>query len=92
MQKRKTRTTEITVEKSEIFVAWKATRLVYTWCGQCGAQVRMATPDEAALSTGLSVRTIYALVEAGRIHFTETVEELLLICLMSLSETMKDER
>lgn len=85
-KKTKTRTTEITVEKSETFVAWKAKRLVYTWCAQCGAQVRMATPNEAALLSGLSTRTIYALVEVGRIHFTESAEGLLLICLSSLFE------
>jgi hypothetical protein len=90
MKNRKTRTTEITVERSEIFIVRKPTRLVRGWCAQCVAEVKMVTAEEAAAIAHVSTRTIYALAEAGRIHFTETAQELLLICLKSLSEN--DER
>lgn len=86
MKKRKTRTTEITVEKSEVFVVRKPERLVLAWCPQCAGEARMVTAEEAAATARVSTRTIYALLEAGRIHFTETVDGLLLVCLSSLFE------
>jgi excisionase family DNA binding protein len=45
----------------------------------------MVTPDEAAVLSGVGTRTIYAFVEAGRLHFMETSGGLLLfVCLNSL--------
>lgn len=46
----------------------------------------MVTPEEAAVLACVSPRTIYRGVEAGRIHFMETPEGLLLICLNSWSQ------
>ncbi len=40
--------------------------------------------QEAAVLAGLSLRTIYALVEGGKVHFTETPDGLLLLCLNCL--------
>ena len=45
----------------------------------------MGTPDEAAILAHVSSRTIYRWVEAETIHFAETPDGLLLICLNSLS-------
>jgi len=45
----------------------------------------MCTPEEAAVLTHVSTRTIYRRVEAGRVHFTETAEGLLLVCLNSIT-------
>jgi hypothetical protein len=44
----------------------------------------MITPSEAVMLTHVSARTIYRWVEAEKIHFAETSEGLLLICLNSL--------
>lgn len=44
----------------------------------------MLSPDEAAALTGVGARTIYRWVEAGLVHFAETAEGSLLICLNSL--------
>jgi hypothetical protein len=82
---KKTRTTEITVERTERSVIRKPKSLV-AWCPQCGEEVRMVTPEEAASMNRVRPRTIYALVEAGRIHFTETAAGLLLVCAPSLLE------
>ncbi len=57
------------------------------WCEACAAQVRMVTAEEAAMIAEVSARAIYRRVEAGRIHFTETPEGLLLICFNSLLES-----
>lgn len=44
----------------------------------------MVTPEQAAALISTSTRTIYQLLEAGYIHFTETPERALLICSNSL--------
>jgi len=44
----------------------------------------MGTPEEAAMMAGVSWRTISQWVEEGRVHFTETPEGLLLICINSV--------
>ena len=82
--KRKTKTTEITVEKSEVFVVRKCSNVVVAWCEQCNEEVRMITPEQAASMNRVSTRVIYALLETGRIHFTETATGLLLVCLNSV--------
>lgn len=55
-------------------------------CEECGRQVQMVRPGQAAILTRISAREVYHLVDAGEIHFLETAEGLLLICLDSLSE------
>jgi hypothetical protein len=50
--------------------------------------VEMITPNEAAKLAGISSRSVYRLVEAESIHFTETHDGLLLICLNSLHRSM----
>ena len=85
MRKRKTKTTEITVEKSDVFVVRKPGRLILAWCAQCAAEVRLCTPEEASALTGVSARVVYRWAEAGKVHYTETAEGLLLVCLNSVS-------
>ena len=58
-----------------------ATRL----CPLCAPDVGMVTPEAAAGVAGLTARAVYALVESGRVHFEETPDGLLLICLNSLA-------
>jgi len=45
----------------------------------------MVTPNQAAVIARVAVRTINRWVEAERLHFAETPEGLLLICLNSIS-------
>jgi len=45
----------------------------------------MLRPEEAALTAGVSVRTVSRWVEAKTIHFNETTDGLLLICANSVS-------
>jgi len=46
----------------------------------------MATAEQAALLAGVSTRQLYRWVEASKLHFTETPEGLLLVCLDSLAQ------
>ena len=84
--KKRTKSTEITFERSEVFVVRRAKKTSCGWCSRCAAQVGMCTPDEAAALARVSTRTIYRWIEAGRVHFTETAEGLLLVCLSSIFE------
>lgn len=56
------------------------------WCKQCGAEMKMVDPHGAAAISGLSARTIFRRIESGQLHFTETADGTLLICLNSLIE------
>ena len=53
-------------------------------CEECEAEMPLYTPEEAAPLVGLSVRALNRLVEHGAIHFKETPEGLLLVCLDSI--------
>ena len=77
---------EITVETDQVLLISKPGRSAPAWCGECNRRVRMATAEQAALLAGVSVRQIYRWVEAGKLHFTETPEGLLLVCLNSLAQ------
>lgn len=81
--------TEITVEFDEVFVIRRERKPTTAWCAECGETVQMLTPDVAAVAGRASSRTIYRWVEAGRLHFTETRDGLLLICSQSLSRHLR---
>jgi hypothetical protein len=80
-----TTSTEVTVEREDIFIIRKPVRGVTIWCAACGWRSPMLTLEEAMGVTGESSRAIHRQVEAGRIHFAETEEGTLSICLDSLS-------
>ena len=75
---------EITMERDELSVIRRPVHRAFTWCAQCEERVQMITPDEAVAVAGRSAREIYRWVEAGRVHFRETPQGLLSICLRSL--------
>lgn len=52
----------------------------------------MLAPEEAAALCGVSPRTIYRWVEAGRVHFAETPDGRLSVCLASLPEAHAEDR
>jgi hypothetical protein len=76
--------TEIIIETSEIWVIRSSTGALPDWCEECGGVVNMLSPEEAAGVADVKVRTIYQWIEADRIHFSESIEGRLLICICSL--------
>jgi len=80
--KRKRRT-EITVETEQVLIIRRTGQPMTAWCQQCGAEVVMITPEEAARGAGASLRAIRRLVEAGQLHFRESANGRLFICLNS---------
>jgi excisionase family DNA binding protein len=84
------RRVEITFERERLLFVGRRTVSITEWCRDCGARVRMVMPDEAARLTGATARTVYQLVEAGRLHFSEGQGAGLLVCLESLKELSQD--
>jgi len=76
---------EVTIETERIlFVSRRQSHPIHR-CDRCGEEVLMLTVDEAAAWSRSTSRTIFKLVEAGRLHFTETPDGRLLICFNSLA-------
>jgi len=74
------------VETDEILFAGASSRPARTMCPVCGRDVPMISPEQAARIARVSTRTIYAWLEAGKVHFLDTPEASLLICMDSLTE------
>jgi hypothetical protein len=83
----RTKRTKVTVESHQLLVVRRGgAPFIEDWCSLCGKQVQMITAAEAALMAGVSLRTICRRVEGGKLHFNETGDGLLFICLNSLAE------
>jgi excisionase family DNA binding protein len=79
------KTTEITIETKRLVVVNYSKVSVVSWCPRCSQQTKMITVDEAATVAGVSSRTIYRWADVDTLHFTETSEGRLLICLKSIT-------
>ena len=81
----KKRRTDITIETERVLVIRRRKGSALAWCQICAQQVPMIKVDEAAARSQVSSRTVFGWVELGKVHFAETPEGLLLICLNSLA-------
>jgi hypothetical protein len=86
--RRKKRTEIFTETQVELEIRGRTRKLSPVWCAECGAAVELAPPDVAALVAEVSARAIFGWVEAGRVHFTETKDGALLVCLNSLPQAL----
>ena len=75
---------EITIEKHRVVTVTTHRVSAVGWCVPCSMKVRMVTVEDASRIAQVTPRTIYRWAEAGQLHFTESQEWLLLICLKSL--------
>ena len=81
----KRKRTEIAIEIEElIYLGGRRGGPTSAWCSDCGSETLMATPQQAAAIARSSVRAVNRRVEAGDVHFLETPEGLLLVCVNSL--------
>jgi hypothetical protein len=78
------RTRIITVETERVLVVRRRPTAVEQWCDGCGEQARMVRAEEAAALACVGLREICRLVEVAGLHFNETPEGRLFICLNSL--------
>ena len=82
---------QFTVETHQLLVVRRAKGSIQGWCSECANDVPLIRPEEAAVLAGVSPRTIYRRVEAGLVHFAESPEGWLLICLGSLLDETRIE-
>lgn len=78
------RITETTIEVHETWVLRRVVRNRWL-CSQCIKQSEMFTLPEAAAMLCVSQLTIYRWVEGRRLHFRETPDGGLFVCLASMS-------
>lgn len=86
--RRKKRTEIFTETQVEIEIRGRTRKLSPVWCAECGTAVELAPPDVAALVAEVTARAIFGWVEAGRVHFMETTDGALLVCLNSLPQAL----
>ena len=76
------------VEIHQLYVVRQQKNTAPALCHQCPAPVAsLVAPDEAAIITGMSTRVIYHWIEEGILHFQETANGSLLVCLNSFPTT-----
>ena len=79
------RRTVTTIETREVlFVRRLVPETPALPCAECADAAGMLTPQEAARRAGVTQRTIYRWVEDGLVHFAETADGRLFVCLAPL--------
>ena len=87
---RKKSRTEITIETDRTLLIRARKSLTEVWCEECREPGCMAPIEEIVALSGMSARAIYRAVKEGEVHFIETGEGLLFICLKSLAVAKND--
>jgi hypothetical protein len=77
---------EVATEKRRVVIINRSYVSPPKTCDRCTAPSGMITPDETAALCNVSTRTVYRWLETSAVHFSETAEGLVLICLSSLGE------
>jgi hypothetical protein len=84
----KNRKTERAVEIHEFYVVRTTSGALPALCDECSVgDAFMVAPEQAALVTHIPLRTIYRWIESALIHFRETPNGSVIVCLRSLTTT-----
>ena len=87
----KRKRTEITIEVDEVIqTTGHSNGLSVELCVACGGESVLVTPQQAAVIAGVTVRQINRCVESEMVHFIETGDGFLLVCVNSLSAILSD--
>lgn len=81
------RRVEIEVETARLTIRRKAGAVCSLPCLSCGAMVDMLTAETAALWCGCTLRWLVNHLETSALHYAETADGQLRICLNSLLQT-----
>lgn len=82
----KKRRTVTTIESHEFWIVKRpVTERPDIVCHTCSEGSTMLTPEAAAEQAGVSQRTVLRWVEEGAVHFAETAEGRLFVCLAPLT-------
>lgn len=77
----------ITVQTDRLFIV-RSRRVDRGWCSQCCAEVDLLSPEEAAIMTGASGRTLRESAEAQQWHFCDGSDGARRVCLDSLLKSL----
>lgn len=81
----KKRRTEKTVEIHEVYVIRQTSGALPALCVECPTgDAIMVAPEQAAVIAAVPVRTIYRWVETKMIHYKESPDGSLIVCVKSL--------
>ena len=80
--------TEMTFESDERMVIRGRRKAVQASCPVCGDQAAMITLEEAVMLARVSSRVIHRWAEAGQIHFSDTADGFLTVCMDSLRASL----
>ena len=76
---------EETFESHERVIVRTASGSLPALCEACVAgDGILLSPEQASVLTGISVRSIYRLIEAGTIHYREAANGTLVVCVKTL--------
>jgi hypothetical protein len=78
--------TVTTIESHEVLIARTSS---FGLCPHCPGNALMLSPYEAAQRSKVSQRTIYRQIETGLVHFAETEDGELFVCLATLLQTLE---
>ena len=82
----KDRKTEKQVEIHEFYVVRTTSGSLPALCAECSAgDAFMVSPEQASTVTQVPPRTIYRWIESASVHFRETPNGSVLVCLRSLT-------
>ena len=82
----KRRHTVTTIESHEVWVIKRPVPTVTdVLCKACPGVSAMLTTEEAAAEAGVSQRTVFRWIDEGAIHFAETDQGKLFVCLAPLT-------
>jgi hypothetical protein len=82
----KTTRVEISYEQHETWRVTNGDNAEATSCPCCGEDARMVRVENLAIAFQTDSMAIYKLIIDGRLHFVETPQKYVLVCLNSFSE------
>jgi len=80
---------ELSVETEKITLRGPAPAI--SWCGECEKPSMRITSEQAALLAGVGEMMIFRMIEAQRLHHTETADGRLRICMTSLVKITRED-
>lgn len=85
------RQVRVTIETHQIRVTrmLDAAAEIRCWCNSCSSEQPFALPERAASAAGISLRQLFRRLEAGEIHFNESPQRTVLICLTSIKSNVE---
>jgi len=86
----KTSRLEVLFEQHEIWRVKHASDLETMPCPFCTKETPMITAEKLASALGESTRAIYKLIDEGKVHFFETANMHVFVCLASYSNRSQE--